>query len=125
MRLKCSISPRSPNRFRGRHWSARHKHTREIRDALYFENECLRGAALRSSRPEPPLRVTYERRHARCAMDVDNVAASVKPVLDALTHLRVIEDDNPSIVAELVTTQRKVAKVEKEGFVITLETIEP
>lgn len=127
MKLTCSLKPKSPNRLKGHHWGTYHKHRQEVRDRLWFENEELRRLARGVTRywpVEPPLRVTYELRYARTPRDLDNVAASVKPVLDALKHLGVIEDDKPAIVAELVTKQTKVAHVKDEGFTIELTTLE-
>ena len=56
--------------------------------------------------------VVYTRGYWNHAGDIDNVAASIKPILDALVKRGVLPDDNPNCVQELTVKQEKQKKGE-------------
>lgn len=53
-----------------------------------------------------PIEIVVCRAYKGRPMDEDNLAASAKPVLDALKKLRVIPDDGPNVI-KFSATQRK------------------
>lgn len=72
----------SPNRTHSRHWAVAAKR----RKALAWE---VWAALQGQSRPESPIRLAYVR-IARCSsgrLDIDNLYASAKPLLDVLQPL--------------------------------------
>lgn len=71
--------------------------------------ECQR----RITKPESPLasyHITFTRFTTR-ALDIDNLVASFKPVLDALVNCGVIQDDKWCTTENLSYKQEKVAKM--------------
>lgn len=100
LRLSClGAEPPGLNSSRGllrRHWTKRSND----RDSLLL--------LLRAPGPLPsvggPARVRYVRTYARGPLDPDNLAASAKPILDALVRLGVLVDDSPAYL-DLVPEQ--------------------
>lgn len=82
--------PRSPNGPRGllrMHWAARNR---------YFKlwHTYIRAAIDNSHKPcKCKMRVSIAQMRKRL-LDKDNMFASVKPILDALTHWKLIKDDS-------------------------------
>ena len=71
--------------------------------------------------PQLPLKLTYTRCYARQPMDLDNASASIKIPLDALVHSGLLEDDNPTIIGEFITRQKKVPRMIDQGIWIRLD----
>lgn len=102
LRLVClGAEPPGLNSARGllrRHWTKRGRD----RDSLLL--------LLRAPGPLPsvggPARVAYSRTYARAPLDPDNLAASAKPILDALVRLGVLVDDSPAYL-ELAPEQER------------------
>jgi len=87
MRLILPDIPKSPNRKRGEHWS------RTSRQAEYWK-ALVRSAIDNSHKPcKARMAVTISQMRTR-SLDKDNLYASVKNLVDALTHWKLIRDDS-------------------------------
>lgn len=101
-KLKCS----SVNTVYAMHHRARHEHKKDIQKLAYYE-------ALQHRKHFDTARITFtahfkgKRKH-----DPDNLY--VKPMMDALVHARVIDDDNNEVVQSVTL---KVVTGAKEDFV--------
>lgn len=65
-------------------------------------------------------RIHYCRGYYNRAGDLDGVAASIKPILDALVYWKVLPDDDPQHLVELTVSQEKMGKDELRST-ITLD----
>jgi hypothetical protein len=127
MKLTLSIPiflPKLPNQLLGARWFIRSaeakKWKRLVGDAL-VEAEWQRQVF---KAPDPPLpmkkaRITLTRCSPR-QCDFDGLVGSMKPVLDALVHQKVIEDDTPEHVScdyvwEKTTKLKQGIRIEVEG----------
>jgi hypothetical protein len=94
MRLVIEDIPRSPNGPKGllrMHWAARRKYNQ----AWYY----LVSQALGGCRPIVKDRAVVSISQMRKRkFDPDNLVASVKPILDALVKLEIIEDDSSKFI---------------------------
>jgi len=79
------------------HWSAYEK---------LLEKWKLLIIATNPQKFEGTVKITYTRSSV-VAPDWDNLAASFKPIGDALVACGVIEDDNPSVVVEFIPRWQK------------------
>jgi hypothetical protein len=66
-------------------------------------------------------RLTVER-HGKRAIDVDNLAGGLKPIIDTLRAFRLLVDDNPMMM-ELAVSNVKLARGEKPHTVLMLEDV--
>jgi hypothetical protein len=66
-------------------------------------------------------RLTVER-HGKRAIDLDNLAGGLKPVIDTLRAFRLLVDDNP-LMMELAVRNAKLARGEAPHTVILLEDL--
>jgi len=128
MRLTCSVYPKSPNSM-PRHWGPRSRLARQIREALWAENPCLRGNEVAKHRPKPPVAIHLHLLYAKHPRDRDNLLMSAKMIIDQLKSpphneqgLCVIEDDSPSIVLDVTASQEKVKTVAEQGFELLIES---
>lgn len=88
--------PLLPNVTRGMHWAAKARDTKKWHQLV--------GAALAGKKPVRPLKCATLTlvRYSSVRPDDDNLTASFKPVIDALTVCGVIEDDNPEVLKKVV-----------------------
>jgi Holliday junction resolvase RusA-like endonuclease len=97
--LEIPRIPESPNDLRRFHWRHRHRHDKLWKDEIRY-------AVLQSRPRDIPFaraRVSIERRSVG-RLDPDNLVSAMKPVIDALRHAGVIENDTDAHI-ELVVTQ--------------------
>ena len=97
--LEIPRIPESPNDLRRFHWRHRYRH-----DQLWKDE--VRYAVLQSKPLNIPFakaKVSIDRR-SRGRLDPDNLVSSMKPVIDALRHARVLADDTVDHI-ELTVTQ--------------------
>ncbi len=116
-----NASGRAHNRSKGiygMHWSERRKLFERWR---WLVLEAV-GEAGYPNFGSMPVRVEVLRRNPS-AMDWDNFGASLKPVMDALVHCRVLDDDNPDIVQELKLRQERTVPA-RQGLLIEISTLE-
>lgn len=66
-------------------------------------------------------RLTVER-HGKRAIDVDNLAGGLKPIIDTLRAFRLLVDDNPMMM-ELAVSNVKLAKGEAPHTVLLLDDL--
>jgi Holliday junction resolvase RusA-like endonuclease len=97
MRLVIPDIPKSPNKRRGEHWSISRKY------AEYWEG-LVRSLIDNSHKPVKARRSVSISQMRRRKLDRDNLWASCKPVIDALTHWQLIKDDSEEWI-ELNCTQ--------------------
>lgn len=100
--LEIPRVPMSLNEMLSNGWRHRHRATK------VWRQEIALAVYQHADRPKEPFqkaRVVIERR-SRGRMDPDNLAGSMKPVIDALRHARVLVDDSPEHI-ELTVTQRQ------------------
>lgn len=86
--------PKMPNQLLGAHWRIRSGEARKWKKLVW--------ATIANKRPKEPLAkalVTLTR-YSSMEPDRDGLRGSFKPILDALVHCGVIEDDKPSNVGE-------------------------
>lgn len=96
--------PPSLNVFMRWHYRKRHK------EFCIIEKNCL--AHFYKRLPETPLskyQITFTR-HTIRPLDIDNLVASFKPILDSLVKGRVIEDDKWDMSEHIKYRQEKVSK---------------
>lgn len=76
------------------HWATRYQKIRAIKTKV--------GAGVYPHRPEKPLKKArlVLIRHSSREPDYDNLVASFKPVIDALTEFAIIENDNSKVVGQ-------------------------
>lgn len=85
------------------HWAGRKRLASKLELMLLA---ALSAGQIQVERPKGKVRVTYVRSYRANAMDEDNLAASLKPVLDALVRIGVLVDDSPERL-EIACLQRK------------------
>lgn len=85
------------------HWAGRKRLATRLDLML---RQALSAGQIQVEKPKGKVRVTYVRSYRANPMDEDNLAASAKPVLDALVKLGVLANDSPEHV-ELAALQRK------------------
>ena len=100
------------------HWAVRRKKQQEFQDHIVEQNPHYINYEYTD-----PVRVEYTRKSCRF-MDWDNAAGSFKLIGDALVDLKIIPDDNPTIITEFIVRQQKVKRIE-QGFEITICTPHP
>jgi len=66
-------------------------------------------------------RLTVER-HGKRAIDLDNLAGGLKPIIDCLRAFKLLVDDNPMMM-ELVVRNEKLARGQAPHTVLVLEDI--
>jgi Holliday junction resolvase RusA-like endonuclease len=66
--------------------------------------------------------INYTRASTR-KMDLDNAAASFKPIGDALVKAGIIEDDNPDILTELTTQWQKADSQDSQCSIIEINDV--
>ena len=95
------------NRLLRMHWAVRKKLQAALVQHIQDNYDC---------QPiEGPVIVEYTRRSIRL-MDWDNACGSFKLLGDALVQCGILEDDNPSVIAEFNPDQEKVSKRVDQGF---------
>ena len=95
------------NRLLRMHWAVRKKLQAQLVEHIQDNYDC---------QPiEGPVIVEYTRRSIRL-MDWDNACGSFKLLGDALVQCGILEDDNPSVIAEFNPDQEKVSKRVDQGF---------
>jgi len=117
MILEIPRVPSSPNYLRGKHWRVRWRESK-------LWNEEVGLAILTQKHRDQPYQcaqVTINRQ-SRGELDPDNLVASVKPVIDALTRNRLITDDSSEHIELEVRQVRKPTR-EKPCTLIEVEAI--
>lgn len=120
LRLEITGATPSGNTLLRMHWSKRSKLNKYWRHQVW-ERLVLELRPWIHREPGCKMRVTITRIATR-TLDKDNLYAGVKPLVDALKHNRLIDDDSPEHV-ELEVLQ-EIARGKPERTVITLEKIE-
>lgn len=100
------------------HWSGRKRLAARLELMLM---QALAAGQIQVERPKGKVRVTYVRSYRANPMDEDNLAASAKPVLDALVKLGVLVNDSPEHV-ELKPLQRRRGEIGKH-FQLRIEPL--
>jgi hypothetical protein len=105
----------SLNTFMRLHWAKRS----EVKEHWAW----LMRAAIPRGTPEAtgPRRLTVER-HGKRAIDADNLAGGLKPVIDNLRGFRLLVDDNPMMM-ELAVRNVKLERGEQPHTVLILEDL--
>lgn len=106
----------SLNTFMRLHWTKR----RRVKDgwARLVLAHMPRGIGVEAAGKR---RLTVER-HGKRAIDLDNLAGGLKPVIDTLRAFRLLVDDDPASM-ELTVRNVRLARGEKPHTVIVLEDV--
>lgn len=102
--LEIPRIPASPNEMRRFHWRHRYRH-----DQIWKQEIGYAVVSKRPAVPFPRAKVTIDRR-SRGSLDPDNLVSSMKPVIDALRHSRIIENDTADHI-QLTVTQSRDARL--------------
>lgn len=86
MRIILPDIPKSPNRRRGEHWVVSKRYANYWKDLVRSQIEHPGECTIK-------MRVSISQMRKR-TMDRDNLIASCKPLIDALTHWKLIKDDS-------------------------------
>jgi len=116
--LKFFVSgvPKATNALLGRHWWAKSKNADEWKNKVAFE------LMKRSRPPEPLTRCRLNIiRHSNRTLDYDGCVASMKPIVDALVVLRILENDTYRITGQWNVLQAYCPKAQER---IEVEVIE-
>lgn len=114
-RVRCTVMGMEPRGLNGPRGLLRGHWSRLRRDKLTYQ---LVMAGLSRFPVEGPGIVWYRRSHRAVPLDQDNLAASAKPVLDALVTLGAIENDNPNTLSLYTSQQKRVRNIPE--FVVEL-----
>jgi len=106
----------SLNTFLRAHWAVR-KRIKKHWGALVLAS-LPRGPGVEATGKR---RLTVER-HGKRAIDVDNLAGGLKPIIDTLRAFRLLVDDNP-LMMELLVSNVKLAKGEQPHTVLVLDDL--
>jgi len=79
----------------------------------------LREAAGTRRAPDP-CHIHMHRYYCGQPMDIDNLYSTCKIPLDAMRAVKIIREDDPSVVSSITMTQSKVAKRTEQRTVITI-----
>ena len=90
--------PESPNELRRFHWRHRYRHDRLWKDEVWYAVLQIKLVGA----PFPKAKIMIDRR-SRGKLDPDNLVSSMKPVIDALRHAKVIADDTHEHIQLTVT----------------------
>mgnify|MGYP000412064716 CR=1 FL=1 len=101
-RARIGAVPESLNKLLRMHWSERHDHKRTW--------TTLVGAHIGGG-VHCPVRLRYHRAGSRL-LDIDNLYGSAKVVIDALVHAGILPDDDPTCVAEVIASQKRVPRTD-------------
>lgn len=86
--------PKMYNQYKNMHWAAKAQHVRDWKQRVYFK---LVATKQIPAKPFNKAKVKLVRcSSAQC--DFENLAQSMKPILDALVESGVIIDDNMSVI---------------------------
>lgn len=99
--FSISKNPPAPNNvgLLRMHWAARRK--------LYDKWKVMVRAAAGTSRMPGEVVVHVTRRYAVHPLDPDNLYASMKFLLDAMVHHKIIDGDNAKVIKDLKVVQEK------------------
>lgn len=115
----------SANLWAGRsHWAYKVHQRRWLRyiHEAYCEARAQHGAHVWPKPPNAPVRVTIERFTPReNSLDYDNFVAGCKPVLDALAHTQLIDDDKAAAVTALYQQPKNPIRYPRMWTQLTLE----
>lgn len=106
----------SLNTFMRAHWAVRKRIKKHWGDLVMVA--LPRGPGIEATGKR---RLTVER-HGKRAIDVDNLAGGLKPIIDTLRAFRLLVDDNPMMM-ELAVSNVTLAKGEKPHTVLVLEDV--
>lgn len=115
MKQKIIVEELAPslNKWQRMHWGKRSK----IKEQWQW--------LIKEQKPhmhDRPVSITYTRVSTQ-PMDLDNTAASFKPIGDALVKCGVIEDDSPDIVQELTVQWQKSDTQKDQHSIIEIEDV--
>lgn len=102
VRLQISAVPPSLNELLRTHWAERHRLKKAWWALVRAEEE--RGVCV-------PARLTYTR-VSPGTLDIDNLYASAKVVIDALVYAGILPDDDPGCLSEVIAKQKTCSQGE-------------
>lgn len=104
MILEILRVPPSPNYMLRAGWRSRHAQQKTWDLEIFV---AAHQSGQKPTKPYPRAKVTIDRRSSgNSLLDPDNLVASIKPVLDALRHTHILEDDSPAHIELSVTQSR-------------------
>ena len=106
------ITP-SQNIYDRLHWSKKHA----LRNEWYYTTLSVCG---RNDSKAPPAHLTTSR-VAKRLLDIPNLAAGQKFLIDALVEYKWLCGDGPQDVLSFTTIQRKAEKGEEQHMIVTIE----
>ena len=118
--LKTRSIPCNDNQLRRMHWAERGKWAKAWKEEVGWavKEFCSKTKqSVFSRHKKPAIQVIF---YCIKTMDSDNSMAAIKPILDGLVVMEVIEDDSPAFVDILPVKQIKVSKREKEHVEIVI-----
>jgi Holliday junction resolvase RusA-like endonuclease len=119
--LEVSIRglPRGINTTRRRHWSSVARETGEWKDAAYVSTlAAIRDSGRADDFPIERASVSYTFLLRAERGDLDNLIASVKPILDGIVAARAIVDDSVRALPLLSATWRRASD---PGVIVRIE----
>ena len=109
MKLIIPDIPKSPNKRRGEHWGAAKRYAKYWKDLV---RSCIDNSHAPCRTRQRVIIVQMRKRK----LDPDNLSASVKPCLDALTHWKLIRDDSDKWIE--LDCRQQIGKVKTTIIVI-------
>ena len=113
------------NGRRRSHWSVQQKATKQLIDDSIF----LIRYALQEESPESvpwtTAKIHVHQKWSNIPLDWEGLASGAAPIVDAFTHVGIIEDDSPRYIRSYTMSEEKVAKQAERAIVVTVSKMDP
>jgi hypothetical protein len=112
------------NGRRRSHWSVQQKATKQLIDDSIF----LIRYALQEESPESvpwtTAKIHVHQKWSNIPLDWEGLASGAAPIVDAFTHVGIIEDDSPRYIRSYTMSEEKVAKQAERSIVVTVSKMD-
>ena len=112
------------NGRRRSHWSTQQKDTKKlIEDSIFLIRYALQEESP-DSVPWTQAKIHVHQKWSNIPLDWEGLASGAAPIVDAFTHVGIIEDDSPRYIRSYTMSEEKVAKQAQRAIVVTISRID-
>ena len=113
------------NGRRRSHWSTQQKATKQLlEDSIFLIRYALQEEP---SKPGPWQRakIHIHQKWSNNPLDYEGLASGAAPIVDAFTHVGIIEDDSPRYIRSYTMSEEKVQYQAQRAIIVTVSKMDP